>query len=116
MDMVEQPGAVPLGVDAVRLGPYLGAELQDYDPAGQLTITPLVGGRSNLTYRLSQADRSWVLRRPPLGHVMPSAHDMAREFRTLAFLSGNHFPVRGPVRARRHLPDSGLRPGPGHRR
>jgi aminoglycoside phosphotransferase (APT) family kinase protein len=97
MDTVEQPGAVPLGVDAVRLGPYLGAELQDYDPAGQLTITPLVGGRSNLTYRLSQADRSWVLRRPPLGHVMPSAHDMAREFRTLAFLSGNHFPVPEPV-------------------
>jgi aminoglycoside phosphotransferase (APT) family kinase protein len=98
MDTMEQPGAaVPPGIDEARLGPYLCAVLDDYDPARKLTITLLTGGRSNLTYRLSQADRNWVLRRPPLGHVMPSAHDMAREFRTLSFLAGNHFPVPEPL-------------------
>jgi aminoglycoside phosphotransferase (APT) family kinase protein len=97
MDAMEQSGAMPPGIDAARLGPYLSAVLRDYDPAGKLTIALLTGGRSNLTYQLSQADRSWVLRRPPLGHVMPSAHDMAREFRTLSFLTGNQFPVPEPL-------------------
>jgi aminoglycoside phosphotransferase (APT) family kinase protein len=62
-----------------------------------LTISLLTGGRSNLTYLLSQHQRRWVLRRPPLGHIMPSAHDMAREFRTLSFLSDNHFPSPEPL-------------------
>ena len=44
----------------------------------------LIGdGRSNITYRVSAGERSWVLRRPPLGHVLPTAHDMAREFRVI---------------------------------
>jgi aminoglycoside phosphotransferase (APT) family kinase protein len=97
MDAMEKSGAIPPGIDAARLGTYLPAVLHDYDPAGKLAIALLAGGRSNLTYRLSQADRNWVLRRPPLGHVMPSAHDMAREFRTLSFLSGNQFPVPEPL-------------------
>ena len=32
-------------------------------------------------------DRTWVLRRPPLGHVLPTAHDMAREYRVLAAIT-----------------------------
>jgi aminoglycoside phosphotransferase (APT) family kinase protein len=54
----------------------------------------LIGdGRSNITYRVSAGERSWVLRRPPLGHVLPTAHDMAREFRVIAALADTPVPV-----------------------
>ena len=61
--------------------------------------TPLVaelfpGGRSNVTYRITDGNGdSVVLRRPPLGHVLPSAHDMAREFRVVSGLNLVDFPV-----------------------
>jgi aminoglycoside phosphotransferase (APT) family kinase protein len=41
-------------------------------------------------------ERSWVLRRPPLGHVLPTAHDMAREYRVLAALADTDVPVPRP--------------------
>jgi aminoglycoside phosphotransferase (APT) family kinase protein len=54
----------------------------------------LIGdGRSNITYRVSAGERSWVLRRPPLGHVLPTAHDMVREFRVIAALADTPVPV-----------------------
>jgi aminoglycoside phosphotransferase (APT) family kinase protein len=91
------PAAAPPGVDGAKLRAYLARALNGYDPAGELTITPLSGGRSNLTYLMAQDGRRWVLRRPPLGHVMPSAHDMAREFRTLTLLAGYGFPAPEPL-------------------
>jgi aminoglycoside phosphotransferase (APT) family kinase protein len=58
----------------------------------------LIGhGRSNLTYRLSSGDQSWVLRRPPLSHVQPTAHDMAREFRVLSAIEHTPVPAPGPL-------------------
>jgi aminoglycoside phosphotransferase (APT) family kinase protein len=64
-------------------------------------IQLIAGGRSNLTYRLTlrgpAGDRSLVLRRPPLGHVLPTAHDMSREYRVLTALSGSPVPVARPV-------------------
>jgi aminoglycoside phosphotransferase (APT) family kinase protein len=57
-------------------------------------VALLPGGRSNLTYRINLSDgREVVLRRPPLGHVMPSAHDMPREFRVLQGLNSVGFPA-----------------------
>ena len=53
----------------------------------------LSGGRSNLTYRVDGGGRTWVLRRPPLGHVLPTAHDMAREYRVLTALRDTGLPV-----------------------
>lgn len=50
-------------------------------------------GRSNLTYRLSTDGAQWVLRRPPLSHVLPTAHDMAREHRVISALEGSKVPV-----------------------
>ena len=45
----------------------------------------IAGGRSNLTYRVSDAaGQAWVLRRPPLGQVLATAHDMGREHRIIA--------------------------------
>ncbi|TNC25196.1 phosphotransferase family protein [Amycolatopsis alkalitolerans] len=53
----------------------------------------ITGGRSNPTYVISAGDRSWVLRRPPYGFVLPTAHDMGREFRVLSALAGSKVPV-----------------------
>lgn len=58
----------------------------------------LAGGRSNLTFVLTDAlGRRIVVRRPPLGHVLPTAHDMAREHRMLARLHERGFPVPAPL-------------------
>jgi aminoglycoside phosphotransferase (APT) family kinase protein len=64
---------------------------------GALAIKLIAGGRSNLTYRLDLGPSRLVLRRPPLGHVLPTAHDMAREFRVLTALHGTDIPVPAPV-------------------
>jgi aminoglycoside phosphotransferase (APT) family kinase protein len=62
--------------------------------AGQaLEFELLSGGRSNLTYRVRGGERSWVLRRPPLGHVLPTAHDMSREYRVLSALADTDVPT-----------------------
>ena len=54
----------------------------------------IAGGHSNLTYRFTdQASQSFVLRRPPLGHVLESAHDMGREFRIISALQDSGVPV-----------------------
>jgi aminoglycoside phosphotransferase (APT) family kinase protein len=65
---------------------------------GPLAFRLLSGGRSNLTYLVTDADgHEWVLRRPPLGHVLATAHDMAREYRVLAALAPTDVPVATPV-------------------
>jgi aminoglycoside phosphotransferase (APT) family kinase protein len=53
----------------------------------------IAGGRSNPTYELTDGSRSWILRRPPVGHVLPTAHDMSREYRALTALYGTDVPV-----------------------
>jgi aminoglycoside phosphotransferase (APT) family kinase protein len=58
------------------------------------TFTLIAGGRSNLTYRVTDtAGGAWALRRPPLGHVLATAHDMAREHRIIAALEPTVVPV-----------------------
>ena len=79
-------------LDLRRLEPWLRAHL----PAarGALTIGQFGGGHANLTYLLRIGDREYVLRRPPLGPVAPTAHDMRREHRVLSRL-GARYPVFG---------------------
>lgn len=48
---------------------------------------------SNLTYRVTDGTTTWVVRRPPLGHVLATAHDMARECRVITALAGTSVPV-----------------------
>jgi len=55
------------------------------------------GGKSNLTYRLTGGPHDWVLRRPPLGHVLATAHDMAREYRVMSALAPTAVPVPAMV-------------------
>jgi aminoglycoside phosphotransferase (APT) family kinase protein len=78
------------GLDLGRLRDYLGSERE-------LTGQMFAGGRSNLTYAVTDGERRWVLRRPPLGHVLPTAHDMVREHRVLEALSKAGFPAPHPV-------------------
>jgi aminoglycoside phosphotransferase (APT) family kinase protein len=65
--------------------------------AVELDFSLISGGRSNLTYLVRGGGREWVLRRPPLGHVLPTAHDMAREYRVLAALADTDVPVARPL-------------------
>lgn len=59
-----------------------------------LEFSLIAGGHSNLTYRFVDASgAAYVLRRPPLGHVLESAHDMGREHRIVAALQGSDVPV-----------------------
>ena len=60
---------------------------------GPLRARLLAGGRSNLTYEVSNGTCSWVVRRPPLGHVLATAHDMGREYRVITALHGTEVPV-----------------------
>lgn len=60
---------------------------------GDLQARLLAGGRSNLTFVLSDDSRRMILRRPPLGDVLRGAHDVAREYRILAALQTSAVPV-----------------------
>jgi aminoglycoside phosphotransferase (APT) family kinase protein len=68
-------------------------------PGGEapLTFSLISGGRSNLTYKVESERNVWVLRRPPLGHVLPTAHDMAREFRVLSGVAKVDYPAPKPI-------------------
>ncbi|RLL66080.1 phosphotransferase family protein [Streptomyces sp. Z26] len=82
----------PPGLDLERLAAHLGRERPDL-ARGPLTAEVIQGGRSNLTYRVSDGHSTWVLRRPPLGHVLATAHDMGREHRVISALHGTPVPV-----------------------
>lgn len=86
------------GVDLGALERWLDAERPGLRQ-GQLSATLLTGGKSNLTYRVSDGAATWALRRPPLGHVLPTAHDMAREYRVISAMQHTDVPVAPPIAA-----------------
>ncbi|HET7533163.1 MAG TPA: phosphotransferase family protein, partial [Nocardioidaceae bacterium] len=61
--------------------------------AGPLTGSLVAGGKSNLTYIVGDGPKEWVVRRPPLGHVLATAHDMTREHRVMTALRDTSVPV-----------------------
>jgi aminoglycoside phosphotransferase (APT) family kinase protein len=85
----------PTGLDLAALDRYF-AEI-GVPRSGELRASLLVGGRSNLTYRVGDNNSMWVLRRPPLHGLTPSAHDMAREFRVVSALAKSTVPVATAV-------------------
>ena len=89
---VHEERKVPPGVEIAALSAFLSGVL-DAAPEGELQVELLSGGRSNLTYTVRDASREWVLRRPPLGHVLETAHDMGREYRVMAALADTGVPV-----------------------
>jgi aminoglycoside phosphotransferase (APT) family kinase protein len=83
---IDQPSPIRQGeeLDIERLEAYLKEHIAGLD--GPLEIQQFPSGYSNLTYFLKVGDREMVLRRPPFGSKVKSAHDMGREFRVLSGL------------------------------
>lgn len=86
----------PPGLDLDRLRGLLDRERPGL-VQGPLTGRLIEGGRSNLTYALSDGTSKWVVRRPPLGHVLATAHDMKREYRVIQALHPTDVPVPRPL-------------------
>jgi aminoglycoside phosphotransferase (APT) family kinase protein len=83
---------ITTGAEPHVVGPLLAEAL--HDPRWQRCDVALIsGGKSNLTYRVASDAGEVVLRRPPLGHVLPTAHDMVREHTVLQALDGTAVPV-----------------------
>jgi aminoglycoside phosphotransferase (APT) family kinase protein len=74
----------------------LAAELPGATDAGIVTVRRLAQGHSNLTYVVVVGGREFILRRPPAGPLLPTAHDVVREYRVLDLLARSDVPVRVP--------------------
>jgi len=95
-DAVPDTGGTP-GLDLDRFaGWFSGARPGEI--GGPLSGRLLAGGKSNLTYEVSDGTRAWVVRRPPLGHVLATAHDMRREYQVISALRDTGVPVGHAVR------------------
>ena len=82
------------GIRAEAVTAWLMDHVEGLVPPFSFSLS--AGGHSNLTYRFEDAaGRACVLRRPPLGHVLESAHDMGREHRIVSALQGSEVPVAG---------------------
>ncbi|ATW52476.1 phosphotransferase family protein [Streptomyces xantholiticus] len=88
--------SVPPGLDPDQLRGHLDRERPGL-VGGPLSARLIQGGRSNLTYTVTDGTSRWVVRRPPLGHVLATAHDMRREHRVISALAPTAVPVPQPV-------------------
>jgi aminoglycoside phosphotransferase (APT) family kinase protein len=79
-------------LDPAALHGYLREHLTDLDPDSPIEIEQFPGGHSNLTYLVRYGDQEFVLRRPPVGPVAPTAHNMPREYKLLSVIDP-HFPL-----------------------
>ncbi len=87
--------ASPAGIEVGNVTEWLSAQVGAVAP---LTFVRLKGGHSNLTYRIDDASgASFVLRRPPLGDLLPTAHDMTREWRFISAFHPTPVPVPPPL-------------------
>ena len=84
------------GVELPRLAAWLDATHPGLR-TGELDGAVIAGGKSNLTYRITDGRTTWALRRPPLAHVLPTAHDMVREYRVISALAGTAVPVADAI-------------------
>ena len=84
------------GIEEKPVTAWLAARVENL--SSPLAFELITGGHSNLTYRVTDGEgRKWVLRRPPLGHVLAGAHDMVREHRLLSSLANSEVPVPSVV-------------------
>jgi aminoglycoside phosphotransferase (APT) family kinase protein len=79
--------------DEAALAAYLEANVEGFD--GPLTVRQFEGGQSNPTFQLQTAGRRYVLRKQPPGVLLPSAHQVDREYRVMKALAGTDVPVPG---------------------
>ena len=94
---LDQPEPIRAGeeLDSSRLAPWLREHLRD--AAGGVEIQQFRKGHSNLTYLVRADGSEYVLRRPPFGNVVKTAHDMGREFRVLSALAPVFSPAPRPI-------------------
>ena len=86
--------APPPGIDQPRVDAWLAAHVPDAVPP--FTYEQIMGGGSNLTFRVSDAEgRQWALRRPPTGPILATAHDMGREVKIMSALAPSPVAVPG---------------------
>src|ERR1700723_3371687 len=92
-DFLDHPAAIRSGeeLDVARLEPFLRSHFPN--ETGALKILQFPSGHSNLTYSLYLGAKELVLRRPPFGSKVKSAHDMSREFRVLSKLHSVYAPA-----------------------
>ena len=81
-------------LDVAKLEPYLRQALER--PTGEFSVEQFPGGHSNLTYLVRIGDLEMVLRRPPFGSKVKSAHDMGREYTILSHIHGHFRPAPKP--------------------
>src|SRR5579871_5765441 len=81
-------------VDPVSLAAYLERVLPG---TGEIAVERVRGGHSNETFFVTRGAEQWVLRRPPRGPLLPTAHDVGREYRVLQALAGTAVPVPKPI-------------------
>ena len=81
-------------VDPERLAAYAASALPGEGP---LVVERLAAGHSNLTFVVRRGDAEWILRRPPQGPLLPTAHDVIREYRVLDLLGRSGCGVRVPT-------------------
>ena len=80
------------GINAENVTKWLVERIPGIKPP--LNFSLIAGGHSNLTFRCEDsAGNAYVLRRPPLGHVLESAHDMVREHKIIDALKASEVPV-----------------------
>jgi aminoglycoside phosphotransferase (APT) family kinase protein len=80
------------GAEPAIVGPLLAEAMCDARWS-QCTVALISGGKSNLTYRVRSDAGEVILRRPPLGHILPTAHDTGREYRVITALRDTPVPV-----------------------
>jgi aminoglycoside phosphotransferase (APT) family kinase protein len=80
------------GLDTDALATWLGEQVPGL-LSGPLEATLITGGKSNLTYVVTDGSTEVIVRRPPLGHVLATAHDMSREHRVITALGPTDVPV-----------------------
>ena len=80
--------------DEARLAEWMKANVSGF--TGPLTVSQFKGGQSNPSFRLDTPGHSYVMRRKPLGKLLPSAHAVDREFKVISALHPQGFPVAKP--------------------
>lgn len=91
-DPTTQGTDAPRGIDASGVSAWFTDHVSEVSLPLEFTL--VAGGRSNLTYLVTDsAGRRYVLRRPPTGHLLPTAHDMAREHKIIAAMGPAGVPV-----------------------
>jgi aminoglycoside phosphotransferase (APT) family kinase protein len=98
-DFIDRAQEVRAGeeLDVARLAPYLRSQVPEMGAATEIVVRQFPSGHSNLTYLVQAGGREYVLRRPPFGSKVKSAHDMGREYRILSKLHAVYSPAPEPL-------------------